>query len=352
MEEFIFDDFYTDVEEILGNKATEEQKREIAESLWLIFQDEMNIIKNSSMRNNQFYKNNFQLPCINLYIVPFYTPLSPIQPLNIQQPMIQQPLKQYMAQQPILPPQTFPIGNYFPMQFNQQLNFNTTSKFKQSKRKNKKQKKNDKKEKKHKNTEKKQKSKEEKKIVLTEKEFDVRPGSNFDGIMRYLTRETKGNIHDNGTVSITSNSVSSGGDPKNLVNYEDESRYQSIMHGNGNAYIRFDFKDMTIQLTKYTIQSNSCIGKDWYDLRNWVIEVSDDGLKWEEIDRHVDDPSLNGHNIVFTFNVQKPNNGFHRFVQLRQTGVTWSRPSDKYHFFFCFLEFYGKIKIPQGKFEK
>ena len=145
--------------------------------------------------------------------------------------------------------------------------------------------------------------------------------------MRYLTRQTGGNIHDNGTIEITSNSINdSSCHPKNLVNYENDSRYQSLMGSDGNTFIRFDFKD-----------------------RNWVIEISDDGENWEEIDRHIDDPALNGQNIVHNFKVNKKNSGFHRFVRLRQTGKTWSQPGDPYHFFFSFIEFYGKLRISQNK---
>lgn len=40
-----------------------------------------------------------------------------------------------------------------------------------------------------------------------------------DGIMHYLTQQTGGNIHDNGTIQITSNSICGGHQPRNLVDY-------------------------------------------------------------------------------------------------------------------------------------
>ncbi|KAK8844176.1 hypothetical protein M9Y10_024381 [Tritrichomonas musculus] len=116
------------------------------------------------------------------------------------------------------------------------------------------------------------------------------------------------------------------------------------MNGGPDAFICFDFKKMAVQLSDYTMQSNNCIGENWFNLRNWAIEVSDDNQNWVEIDRHVDDPALNGRNIVHTFSVKNQESGFHRFVRLRQTGRTWNQPEDINHFFFPYIEFYGKLK--------
>lgn len=170
-------------------------------------------------------------------------------------------------------------------------------------------------------------------------------GKEFDGIMNYLTKETGGNIHDNGTIEITSNSINSdniSNHPKNLVDYQEDNLYCS--KDAGEAIICFDFKDKMIQLTNYSIKSYNC-GKNWSHLKNWVIEVSNNGNTWEEIDRHDDDKALNGENIIATFNITKPD-GFYRFVRLRQTGPSWSKHSTNHNLIvFPFIEFYGKLKI-------
>ena len=40
--------------------------------------------------------------------------------------------------------------------------------------------------------------------------FEYTKGKEFEGIMNFLTNESGGNIHDNGTIEITSNSISQG----------------------------------------------------------------------------------------------------------------------------------------------
>lgn len=43
----------------------------------------------------------------------------------------------------------------------------------------------------------------------------------------------------------------------------------------------------------YSIKSGSN-GSNSYHLRNWVIEVSNDAKKWEIVDSHLNELSLNG----------------------------------------------------------
>lgn len=182
--------------------------------------------------------------------------------------------------------------------------------------------------------------------------FEHDRGKEFEGIMKYLTNETGGNIHDNGTIEITSNSIcnnSISNHPKNLVDYQNASSYYHSADKEGHAYIRFDFRDKLVNLSSYTIKSNNngTSSTSW-NLKSWVMEVSNDCQKWEEVDRHENDSTLNGANIIHTFDIQKPSNNFYRYVQLRQTGDSWSSPNDK-RFWFYLIEFYGKLKNPANK---
>lgn len=72
-------------------------------------------------------------------------------------------------------------------------------------------------------------------------------GEEFEGIMQYLTEETKGNIHDNGTIEIISNSIYNNNisyHPKNLVDYQNNNYYLSS--NNANSTVIFDFKSRAI----------------------------------------------------------------------------------------------------------
>ena len=184
--------------------------------------------------------------------------------------------------------------------------------------------------------------------------FEHEAGREFHGIMRFLTEKTGGNIHDNKTIEITTNSIYGNNmkyHPKCLVDYNNDEYYDSAQK---DARICFDFKERRIQLSSYSIKSHSNgpgDGKSYNSsghLRNWVVEVSNDGESWETVDRHENDPTLNGSNIVGTFNIQTKLRSFYRFVQLRQTGYSWY-DINKYDIFFYYIEFYGKLKETLSK---
>lgn len=83
-------------------------------------------------------------------------------------------------------------------------------------------------------------------------EFKYEQGKEFDGILRYLSSESNGNIHDNGTINISSNSIYDNDDSyhkKNLVDYQNNIYYES--KNEQNVLIYFDFKDKEIQLSNY-----------------------------------------------------------------------------------------------------
>lgn len=107
--------------------------------------------------------------------------------------------------------------------------------------------------------------------------------------MKYLSDKTGGNIDINGTIEITSNSTYNGYHPRNLVDYYDSKIYQSDDR-EGKDFICFDFKDKSVNLSSYTIKSNSnYTSNSRYNLKSWSIEVSNDGENWDEIDRHIND---------------------------------------------------------------
>ncbi|KAK8892573.1 hypothetical protein M9Y10_029810 [Tritrichomonas musculus] len=178
-------------------------------------------------------------------------------------------------------------------------------------------------------------------------EFKLQKGKEFNGIMRYLSKKSKSNIHDNRTIKILSNSISNGNlqfHPKNLVDYQNNNYYKSKNEIGG--IILFDFMDKQINLSNYSIKSYSS-GKNFAHLRNWVVEVSNDGNEWLEIDRHLNDSTLNGSNIVAVFDIKDHHNEYYRFVQFRQTGYSWcDYPySNSYYVYLYFIEFFGKIKF-------
>lgn len=156
-----------------------------------------------------------------------------------------------------------------------------------------------------------------------------------------MTEKTGGNIHDNGTIKIESNSLSkSNYHPKNLVDYESDNFYYS--NNEILANICFDFKDKKVNISDYSIKSYDQESYTGH-LKDWNIDVSNNGENWITIDSHKNDQTLNGRNIVATFNVQNKDEQFYRFVRLSQTGNNWNGRNCNFIYFYC-IEFYGKLK--------
>ena len=175
------------------------------------------------------------------------------------------------------------------------------------------------------------------------KTFEYSSGGEFEGIMRHLSRETGGNIHDNGTIVVSTNNLNQGYPPKNVVDYGSDSFYDP---GNGNmqnSFVCFDFKERLVQVTDYSIKSYT----QRY-LRNWSIDVSKDGSVWETVDRHVDDPTLKGANKIGTFSISQPRSEYYRFVRLVETGCRWDDDTC-YDGDISMIEFYGQLKEPTSK---
>ena len=179
----------------------------------------------------------------------------------------------------------------------------------------------------------------------TSKSFEYCQGQEFEGIIKYLTNKTGGNIHDNGTIEITTNNLNSNCPPKNVVDFNNDNCFDPSSSGMKDSFVRFDFKDKLIQLTNYSIQSSNSNSNN---LKNWNVEVSNDGEKWEIVDRHVNDSVLKNAKSICTFNISKPLPEFYRFIRLIETGCCW-RGDNRYDGDFSKIEFFGKLQEPQSK---
>ena len=173
-------------------------------------------------------------------------------------------------------------------------------------------------------------------------------GDEFNGLFHYLNDKTGGNIHENGTINITSNSIydnSKNYQPQNLVNYPSNTSY--FYHSKSDisdCYVCFDLKERRVQLSSYSIKSYNG-NQNSYNLKNWVIEISKDGINWTTIDEHQNDSTLNGKYITGTFKIQNEHE-FSRFIRLRQTNKNWE---NDYYMILSSFEIYGKLQEPNSK---
>lgn len=80
------------------------------------------------------------------------------------------------------------------------------------------------------------------------------------------------------------------------------------------------FKDKRIQLTNYSIKSNKD-GHNNFNLKGWIVEVSNDGESWTNVDEHQNDHALNKSNAIVTFNVKK----IEFLLSFCQTSSEWKK---------------------------
>ena len=168
--------------------------------------------------------------------------------------------------------------------------------------------------------------------------------SDFNGIMRYLTKQTGGNIHSNGTIKITANSkpYSIWYPPQNVVDFDNSDHYYDTTdYSVSSKTILFDFNNMKVQLSHYSIQSANN-----YFMKNWYLETSDDLIHWTTIHTKSNCGDLNGSQLTSTYSVQS--HEFSRYVRYRHEGPCWSDSSKDLSI--QTIEFYGNLQnfTPKG----
>ena len=166
--------------------------------------------------------------------------------------------------------------------------------------------------------------------------FLYEKGKEFNGIFRHLTEKTGGNIHNNGTIEVTSNSYCSSWEPWNLLDFDKENGY--CANGTWDVWICFDFKEAKVKITNYSIKSINGNNGNSHHLKSWIIEVSDDGKKWTTIDEQKESQKLKGVDLTETFDVRP--NEFSRYVRFKNTAEPWGGID----LWFNSLELYGHLK--------
>jgi hypothetical protein len=162
----------------------------------------------------------------------------------------------------------------------------------------------------------------------------------FEGIIAHLTKKHNGNVHDKGIVEITTSSLD-GGNPahhgKNVVDYSGVGHFGTAE--DGSPWICFNFRSMRIILTHYTILSDKREPR-WRPvfLRSWVVEVSNDGADWTEVDRRSDCSHLKGPEKTAIFKVPSEIEG--QFVRIRVLAV---HDSDRLCLEMKAIEFFGTL---------
>lgn len=160
----------------------------------------------------------------------------------------------------------------------------------------------------------------------------------LDGIIKYLTLKTGGNIASNKTVDITCSSVfepSRESSPINALDLDTDSHFFS--NCGPNQWLCIDFKNRMIFPTHYSLKTTNK-GPNNHQPRNWCVEVSNDGKTWEEIDKKESNSVLNNKNSIGTFSISSPKKC--RYIKIRLTGKT---SYDTDYFVLAGFEVFGKL---------
>jgi hypothetical protein len=139
------------------------------------------------------------------------------------------------------------------------------------------------------------------------------------GMIAFLGAKAGGNVMEKGVVEITAKSCFSEkarDSVKNLANLTEDSRFCS--EDAPGQWVCYDFKNANVGLTHYSVRGcyNGIV--DGTNLKNWVLEGSDDGIEWIEFDRQEENEELNGPDMTASFEIgsQPPV----KMVRLRMTG--------------------------------
>jgi hypothetical protein len=145
----------------------------------------------------------------------------------------------------------------------------------------------------------------------------------MDGIIASLTAECGGNVADRNVVAITCSKPSTDRihAARNIVDLRSDSCFLSasrfftggIPHMRNN-WICYDFKNRRVEVTHYAIRTGSGLCHP----KSWLLEVSEDGENWEEIDHRDNCTELSGKNRTRIFEVERAGEG--RFVRLVNIG--------------------------------
>jgi hypothetical protein len=162
-------------------------------------------------------------------------------------------------------------------------------------------------------------------------------GQPLTGIIAYLTRTFGGNVHEKGVVDVTSSAAQSGSQAKNLANLDSTSCFITSDQAPGQ-WVAYDFKTRRVIVTHYTLRSQPQGQPGYCNPKDWVVDGSNDGSTWIELDKRADDSHLNGRDMKPTFAVA-------RRVAVQRVRFTQTGQSHAHNGFlnFCAWELFGTI---------
>jgi hypothetical protein len=120
--------------------------------------------------------------------------------------------------------------------------------------------------------------------------------NSLNGIIEYLSKKCKGNVHDLKIVNVRTKSCDSQtySPPRNLVNLTDRNFFMSSSRG--EQWICYEFIKMRVRPTHYSIRTacNTWDGREaGFHPKSWFVQTSLDAKKWIEVDRQTNVDDMN-----------------------------------------------------------
>lgn len=176
-------------------------------------------------------------------------------------------------------------------------------------------------------------AREESKRYLESQKTILYEGKSFDGIIHYLCGK-----HIDLAKGDTIRLKASGNSIPNYDIFNPNWSYWWESENEPNSYIQFDFRDRKIVLFSYLIRSSPHSSNEKHMI-SWSIEGSNDGNKWDELDRHETSEDLNSYSRARNFACCNHQTAY-RYFKLKQLS---SNSSGTNSLIFSNIEFFGKL---------
>jgi hypothetical protein len=159
--------------------------------------------------------------------------------------------------------------------------------------------------------------------ILRDSGFSIVPfdaEAPLNGIIRYLQGSGVGNVYAQGLVDVTASSTDHTANkgsnfPENVVDLETSACFTT-----GSAvtqWICLEFKRHHVKVSHYSIRTLGGQPGDDH-LKSWVVDGSQDGQNWIDLDQRCDNDQLNGSHAVASFEVTR--SALCRYIRIRQVG--------------------------------
>jgi uncharacterized coiled-coil protein SlyX len=124
--------------------------------------------------------------------------------------------------------------------------------------------------------------------------------------------------------------------PRNAADATDTN---FVSQNEPDSWLCYDFKERRARLTHYTLRSRSDGFRNSNNPKDWVVEVSDDGERWTEVDRQTNNSDLNDTKMTGTYALGDCPEC--RYVRLRLTGPAHS---GKHFLVVSSFELFGSLR--------